>query len=167
MKRERCAKASLFISLCFCILTECAAQNSVPTNSPATNAPALNPPYLTSNPNENIGATNDIQKITGFPSYDEIFFREVSKRWHDLLNSRKFHSNHPITVIVLFHLNSDGSVSEMRFLDWNTDESLGLICEDAILGPPGCSPFPRWWADMKEKLGESIEVKFTFNYNGK
>jgi len=100
---------------------------------------------------------------TPFGSYDAAIIAAVQNRWYDLLDSRKYARDRVGRVTLRFHLNSDGSISELEFVENTVDLALGLLCQSAIKDP---SPYARWPADMHRLIGaEYREVTFTFYYN--
>jgi hypothetical protein len=100
---------------------------------------------------------------TGFGAYDAAVIAAVQNRWYDLLDSRNYSGDRTGKVTLRFHLNSDGSISEIGFVENSVDLALGLICQSAIKDP---SPFAPWPSEMKQKIGAPYrEVTFTFFYN--
>lgn len=100
-------------------------------------------------------------KVTGFGDYDERFIETVSQNWWNLLDSRQFAQDRTGKVVLLFRLNDDGSISEMRFAENNVGDLLGYVCEKAVLDG---APYERWTEDMRLKLGDYADVQFTFEY---
>lgn len=101
-------------------------------------------------------------KLTGFGDYDERFKETVEQNWWNLLDSRRFAMDRTGNVVLLFRLNYDGSISQMRFGDNNVGDLLGYVCEKAILDG---APYERWTEDMRLKLGDYMDVQFTFHYD--
>jgi hypothetical protein len=100
-------------------------------------------------------------KVTGFGDYDERFVEAVTQNWYNLLDSQKFSLDRTGKVVLLFKLNYDGSISQMRFAENNVGDLLGYVCEKAVLDG---APYERWNEDMRLKLGSSVDVQFTFDY---
>jgi hypothetical protein len=100
-------------------------------------------------------------KITGFGDYDERFVEAVSQNWFNLLDSQKFSLDRTGKVVLLFRLNYDGSISQMRFAENGVGDLLGYVCEKAILDG---APYEPWTEDMRMKLGDNRDVQFTFDY---
>lgn len=100
-------------------------------------------------------------KVTGFGDYDERFVEAVSQNWYNLLDSQKFSLDRTGKVVLLFRLNDDGTISNMRFADNNVGDLLGYVCEKAVLDG---APYERWTEDMRLKLGTYADVQFTFDY---
>lgn len=100
-------------------------------------------------------------RITGFGDYDERFVEAVSQNWYNLLDSQRFSLDRTGKVVLLFRLNYDGSISEMRFAENNVGDLLGYVCEKAVLDG---APYERWSDDMRLKLGNYADVQFTFDY---
>ena len=101
-------------------------------------------------------------KATSFGAYDAAFIEAVQRRWYDLLDGRGFVQGRQGRVTVEFNLMYDGRVADMKIMDNNVGEVLGLLCEKAVLDP---APFPTWPSDMRRMLGNSRVVRFTFYYN--
>jgi hypothetical protein len=100
-------------------------------------------------------------KLTGFGEYDARFYEAVCQRWFDLLDSRKFALDRTGKVALRFHLNYDGSISDMKFTGNTAGDLLGYVCQKAVLDT---EPFERFPSDMRLKLGDYADVQFTFYY---
>jgi hypothetical protein len=100
-------------------------------------------------------------KVTGFAEYDQRFIEAVSQHWYDLLNSQQFAQDRTGKVTLRFHLNYDGSISDMRFAENTVGDLLGYVCEKAVTDS---EPFERFPSDMRLKLGNYADVQFTFYY---
>lgn len=100
-------------------------------------------------------------KVTGFGDYDERFVETVSQNWWNLLDSQQFALDRTGKVVLLFRLNSDGSITQMRFAENTVGDLLGYVCEKAVLDG---APYERWTEDMRLKLGDYADVQFTFDY---
>jgi hypothetical protein len=100
-------------------------------------------------------------KVTGFGDYDARFVEAVSQNWYNLLDSQKFSLDRTGKVVLLFRLNYDGSISQMRLGENNVGDLLGYVCEKAVLDG---APYERWNEDMRLKLGNYCDVQFTFDY---
>jgi outer membrane biosynthesis protein TonB len=100
---------------------------------------------------------------TAFGAYDAAIIAAVQNQWYQLLDDRNYAGERTGRVTVKFHLNADGSVSEMSFLENTVDLALGLLCQSAIKTP---APYAPWPLDMRHKIGSDYrEVTFTFFYN--
>jgi hypothetical protein len=100
-------------------------------------------------------------KLTGFGDYDARFYEAVCQRWWDLLDSQQFARDRTGKVTLQFHLNHDGTISEMKVAQNDVGEVLGYVCQKAVLDP---APFERFPTDMRLKLGDYANIKFTFYY---
>ncbi len=100
-------------------------------------------------------------KITGFGDYDERFIETVSQNWWNLLDSQKFSLDRTGKVVLLFRLNSDGTISQMRIAENTVGDLLGYVCEKAVLDG---APYEPWTEDMRLRLGDYTDVQFTFDY---
>jgi outer membrane biosynthesis protein TonB len=101
-------------------------------------------------------------KLTPFGDYDKKFIEAVTQRWYDLLDSQQFALDRRGRVAVRFHLNYDGSVSDVEVLESTVGELLSYVCQKAVTDP---SPFEAWPSDMRRMVGENYrEIVFTFYY---
>ena len=67
-------------------------------------------------------------------------------------------------VVLRFHLNYDGSITDMRFAENTVGDLLGYVCQKAVMDPP---PFARWPTDMRRDDRRIIvRLQFTFYYYG-
>jgi outer membrane biosynthesis protein TonB len=97
-----------------------------------------------------------------FGAYDLAVVLAVQHRWYDLLDSRGWAADRTGRVTIRFHLNADGTVTEMKFMENTVDLALGMLCQSAIKDP---SPFALWPSDMRRAIGANFrEVTFTFFY---
>ena len=100
-------------------------------------------------------------KLTGFGDYDARFYEAVSQRWWDLLDSQQFAQDRSGKVILQFHLNYDGTITDMKVVQNDVGELLGYVCQKAVLDP---APFARFPTDMRLKLGDYSTIQFAFYY---
>ena len=100
-------------------------------------------------------------KLTGFGEYDRRFYEAVCQHWFDLLDSQQFALDRTGKVTLRFHLNYDGSISDMRFAENTVGDLLGYVCQKAVTD---AEPFERFPSDMRLKLGDYADVQFTFYY---
>lgn len=102
-------------------------------------------------------------KGSTFGEYDAALIRAVSDAWHGMVDDREFARDKIGKVVVQFHLNYDGTVSDMKVLENTVDMTLEIPCRRAISDP---SPFLPWPGDMRRIIGaEFREVTFTFYYD--
>jgi hypothetical protein len=100
-------------------------------------------------------------KLTGFGDYDERFYEAVVQRWWDLLDSQQFARDRSGKVILQFHLNYDGTISDMKVVQNDVGELLGYVCQKAVFDP---APFEHFPSDMRLKLGNYSTIQFAFYY---
>ena len=101
-------------------------------------------------------------KATQFGQYDSDFVDAVTYRWYSLLDSQKFALDRTGRVMLRFHLNYDGTITEMTVLQNTVGDLLGYVCQKAINDP---APFKPWPADMRRLVGANYrEITFTFYY---
>jgi membrane protein involved in colicin uptake len=102
-------------------------------------------------------------RATPFGQYDAEFIEAVQKRWFDLLDNMSFDGYRRGRVVVEFHLNYDGRITDMKVLDSNVGEVLSLLCQKAVLDP---APYDKWPREMRLMMDKDFrEIKFTFFYN--
>ena len=100
---------------------------------------------------------------TPFGAYDAAIIAAVQNQWYNLLDTRKYARDRVGRVTLRFHLNSDGSISQVEIVENTVDLALGLLCQKAITEP---QPYGKWPPDMRRLVGaEYREVTFTFFYN--
>ena len=101
-------------------------------------------------------------KATLFGAYDAALVEAVTQRWYDLLDSQQFAMDRSGKVTLRFHLNYDGTITEMTVLQNTVGELLGYVCQKAVSDP---APFAPWPGDMRRMVGENYrEITFTFYY---
>jgi hypothetical protein len=101
-------------------------------------------------------------KATPFGDYDRRFIDAVTAQWYNLLDSQRFAQDRSGKVTVRFHLNYDGTVSDMEVLENTVGELLCYVCQKAITDP---SPYAPWPSDMRRMVGGNYrEIVFTFYY---
>ena len=86
----------------------------------------------------------------------------VTQRWYDLLDSQKFARDRTGKVVLRFHLNYDGSITDMEVVQNTVGDLLGYVCQKAVMDP---APFAKWPTDMRRDGGQDYrEITFTFYY---
>ena len=101
-------------------------------------------------------------KATPFGEYDNEFVNAVTYRWYSLLDSQQFALDRTGKVTLRFHLNYDGTITDMTVLQNSVGDLLGYVCQKAINDP---APFKSWPEDMRRSVGaNSREITFTFYY---
>jgi hypothetical protein len=112
-------------------------------------------------PNVKLSASFDA-KATPFGEYDSEFVDAVTYRWYSLLESQQFALDRTGKVTVQFHLNYDGTITEMTVPENTVGDLLGYVCQKAINDP---APFKPWPEDMRQLVGANYrEITFTFYY---
>jgi TonB family protein len=85
--------------------------------------------------------------------------REIS-HWNDLLAYQVVEVAGK--VVLRFRLNSDGSVSDLRLLQNQVNNTLEKECEQGI---KEAAPFGQWPPEMfLELASDHYDITFTFNY---
>jgi hypothetical protein len=100
-------------------------------------------------------------KATEFGAYDHAFIAAVQERWYNLLDSASF-VQHAGKVVLEFRLTYDGRITDMRVAENEVGEILSLLCQRAVMDP---APYAAWPSDMRRKMGNYRDVRFTFYYN--
>ena len=101
-------------------------------------------------------------KATPFGAYDEALVGAVTQRWYDLLDSRQFAMDRTGKVTLRFHLNYDGTITDMSVLQNTVGDLLGYVCQKAVSDP---APFALWPSEMRRDIGKNYrEITFTFYY---
>jgi len=99
---------------------------------------------------------------TPFGAYDRAIVEAISQRWYDLLDSQKFADSRAGKVTVYFHLNADGTVTELNIIANSVGSLLGYVCQEAV---EQAAPFGKWPSDMRQLIGANYrEITFTFYY---
>jgi hypothetical protein len=112
-------------------------------------------------PNVKLSASFDV-KATPFGQYDSDFVDAVTYRWYSLLDSQQFALDRTGKVTVRFHLNYDGTITQMTILENTVGDLLGYVCQKAISDP---APYKPWPEEMRREIGaNSREITFTFYY---
>jgi hypothetical protein len=98
---------------------------------------------------------------SAFGAYDAAIIAAIQARRYNLLDNTPF-TQRMGKVVLEFHLNVDGSVTELHMVENEVGENLAGLCQRAIADP---SPFGQWPEDMRKKVGKDYrEVLFTFYY---
>ena len=106
-------------------------------------------------------------KATPTGAYDAAFIAAVQQHWYDLLDSMNFSYDRHGYVVLQFHLNYDGTVTDMQVLSDTVDPTLdgvmGFLCQRAVNEP---APFERWPREMRLQIEKDYrEIQFTFFYD--
>jgi hypothetical protein len=101
-------------------------------------------------------------KATPLGEYDRDFVEAVTYRWYSLLDSQQFAADRTGKVTLRFHLNYDGTISDMTVLQNTVGDLLGYVCQKSINDP---APFKPWPEEMRREVGANYrEITFTFYY---
>jgi hypothetical protein len=108
-----------------------------------------------------LSASFDV-KASPFGQYDSEFVDAVTYRWYALLDSQQFALDRTGKVMLRFHLNYDGTITDMAVLQNTVGDLLGYVCQKAINDP---APFKPWPEEMRRLVGANYrEITFTFYY---
>jgi outer membrane biosynthesis protein TonB len=102
-------------------------------------------------------------RATPFGAYDAAFIAAVTQHWYDLLDQQNYALERTGKVVLQFHLNYDGRITDMKVAESTVGDVLGLLCQKAVLDPAPYEKWPREMRLMVEK--EYREIQFTFYYN--
>lgn len=98
--------------------------------------------------------------VTG--QYDYFFIQAVKERWLTLLDERNNVLEGRGHVVLHFKLHYDGRITEMNVDQSTVSDTLGIICQKAVLDP---APFDKWSKEMRLMIGKDFrEITFTFYY---
>lgn len=101
-------------------------------------------------------------KQSSFGDYDATFIAAVENRWYTLLDTHPTLNYRNGRVVLRFHLTYDGRITDMEVVENTVGETLGLLCQKAILDP---APFERWPREMRLMLDKEYrEIQFAFYY---
>ena len=101
-------------------------------------------------------------KSTAFGEYDAKIVEAISQRWYDLLDSQKFAQDRTGQVTLRFHLNYNGTITDMTVMKNTVGDLLSYVCQQAVTDP---APFETWPSDMRRAIGANFrEITFTFYY---
>ena len=101
-------------------------------------------------------------KATLLGDYDAAFIDAVQQYWDDELDRINYGGAETGKVVLQFHLNYDGRVSDLEVLNSTVGQMMTLMCETAILNP---APYAAWPEDMRHLIGANYrEITFTFYY---
>jgi outer membrane biosynthesis protein TonB len=101
-------------------------------------------------------------KATLFGDYDAALVDAVQQYWDDELYKINYGGSQTGKVIVQFHLNYDGRISDVKILSTTVGQTMTLMCETAVLDP---APYAAWPKDMRQLIGQNYrEMTFTFYY---
>lgn len=106
-------------------------------------------------------------RATPFGAYDAALIQAVQQHWYDLLDSMNFSYDRHGYVVLQFHLNYDGKITDMEVLENTVDPSLdgvlGFVCQRAVSEP---SPYEPWPREMRLQIERDYrELTFTFYYD--
>ena len=91
------------------------------------------------------------------------FIEAVTQRWYDLLDSQQFAHDRTGKVVLRFHLNYDGTITDMT----DRCKTPSANCSGYVCQTPSTTPrrMRAWPADMRRMVGANYrEITFTFYY---
>jgi hypothetical protein len=101
-------------------------------------------------------------KQTPFGEYDAEVFDAIQQYWDDELDKINYDGYQNGRVVLQFHLNHDGRVTDMKVFKTTVGETLTLMCELAVLRP---APYAPWPSALRHMIGDNYrEILLTFYY---
>ncbi|MSR65112.1 MAG: hypothetical protein EXS18_04950 [Verrucomicrobiae bacterium] len=103
-------------------------------------------------------------EVTGtvFGAYDRRLISAVKTRWLALLEQYTIPGERSGQVSLKFHLNADGSVSELVVAENSAGDILAIYCQKAVTDS---APFGPWPDELKDMVKRNYrELNFVFYY---
>jgi TonB family protein len=98
-----------------------------------------------------------------FPEYDAAFLKAIEDRWRDLLRKADLRIGTTGKVVVRFHLNETGTISDLHLVSSTVSPARTELCLQAVSDQSALAPWP---PKMNQMVGKPYrEIEFTFNYN--
>ena len=136
------ATANFFVLGCLFILciSGCETTENLPTATPsvsATNDIVVKQNDIISTPSyiekTSLEASYKPLATNSTPSqlikFDQTFISQIEKKWVEHVQKDQVTLNKGVVVILKFHLNSDGTISDISTVKSTADEALVLICK--------------------------------------
>ena len=96
-----------------------------------------------------------------FGAYDAAVFAAIQDRFLSLCESQTLTRGQG-RVVIDFHLNYDGRISDLVVQEVTVSELLSAIAQRAILDP---APYAKWSDEMHRLIGKNYRsIRVTFNY---
>ncbi|AHF92295.1 hypothetical protein OPIT5_20620 [Opitutaceae bacterium TAV5] len=110
---------------------------------------------------ENIGAVAYDAKWSSYGEYLQRLVDTVQVQWERLIINSTVYPAAGTTVTVKFELNDKGEIARILDVKSNGSRPAEYSCVNAIQAR---SPYGDWTDDMKQVLGTTQEITFTFHY---
>jgi hypothetical protein len=95
--------------------------------------------------------------------YNIQIIEAVQNRWCDLLERRDYAGQPKGSALLTFHLDADGSVSNVCIITNTVNLALAKLAESAI---EDVAPFPKWPDEMRSEAGgDVLKVSLDFHYD--
>ncbi len=101
-------------------------------------------------------------RATPYGAYDAALVEAISQCWFSLLDEARYASDFRGKVVLHFKLNQDGTISDLTVAESTAGDLASLICQTAVDKP---KPYPRFPMEMRQAVGESRNIQFTFYYD--
>jgi hypothetical protein len=106
--------------------------------------------------------TSDVSlDVQGTPlgDYIGLLVETVRAHWYQLLETQATDTTGK--VVLRFRLHPDGRISDMKMVQNEVSDLLGMTCQRAVLDPK----FPKWTREMRLNLpNDFYDITFTFYY---
>ncbi len=102
---------------------------------------------------------------TAWGSYDAKFIAIVKSQWYQFLDQHPEAFNWAGRVVVKFHLQFDGRITDFEIVENSSGEMQGYGAQKAILRDFG-QPYDPWPPSLRRSTARDFrELRFTFYYN--
>jgi hypothetical protein len=109
-------------------------------------------------PNVTTDVSLDVQG-TPLGDYLGLMVETVKAHWYQLLETQATETTGK--VVLHFRLHPDGRISDMKMVQNEVSDLLGMTCQRAVLDPK----FPKWTREMRLNLpNDFYDMTFTFYY---
>jgi hypothetical protein len=102
------------------------------------------------------------EKWKGHEEYISGIINAVDKRWEWIVKRSRSYPAPGTTVVVKFRLEAHtGDIPEIISVDSSGTKEAIDMCVSAIVSQ---APYGKWTPEMKNEIGDSTDVTFTFHY---
>lgn len=110
---------------------------------------------------QNIGNIAYDAKWSNYGAYLQRLIETVQVQWERILIESRVYPTSGTHVKVVFHLDSQGAISQINSVEGTAGNQAEKACTSAITAR---APYGAWTDDMIAVLGDSQELAFTFYY---
>lgn len=109
-----------------------------------------------------LGQTAISARFSEYGAYLDRLFESIYYQWKLLLTNYKFLAEDYNTVVeVLFTLDKEGHINNIKVVRTNASDLATFICKDSICS---LAPFDTWTDQMVKTLGEEQELGIVFHF---